>query len=276
MAVLKRYEKEQKRFFIRKLVDIIINFLSKYLMLIIPLLFFFLLYQLITVSSAIEICMNYAAMFVILLWSLLNITKYFCHGYRKIFKNFVNRFIKHIDNKYKKGNKTLVIIGRDDKANVQRSFSPSVQKEIFNLLAYLNFRWGSEEYSILYTKSPVDIIKAIQEKTVKNIYFYGHGSRGYFDNYKAFFDYDLLQLVEDKKNMVVQLTCCGDDDTGCAADYLLEGENKKKYQAGTTINRIDTDLNNFFYKDLVENNIFETEEIAKMEIKKEAKKNKTQ
>ena len=72
-----------------------------------------------------------------------------------------------------------------------------------------------------------------------------------------------------KKERVFQLTCCGDTGRGCAADYLLEGENKENYQAGTVIHDVRTDLNFFYRKDLIENGICENDRVAKRRIKEE-------
>ena len=164
-------------------------------------------------------------------------------------------FEKLIKNKYRKDKEVLIIIAKDNFKIRERNLSPSIDAHVKNLIRYLDLRWGKNNYSILYTKSFSKIIDAIKRKKFKHLYFYGHGTRSEFENFGRSFPYEALKFIDDKKESVIQLTCCEDEYEKCAADYILENRKIKKYQAGITINTKNGDLINFYIKDLVENKI---------------------
>lgn len=177
------------------------------------------------------------------------------------------KYKKLIENKFNLEKEVLVIIATDPKRFdfFITAFFPSIENYVVLLISYLDLRFGKGEYSILHTRSQYEIIKSIQNPKVKTVYFYGHGSRRYFKNNEMYFDYELLNLIKDKKDKVIQLTCCMDKNLGCAADFVLEGEQKQKYQAGRYVNKDTRDFIFFYIYDLVENSIFPNEETAKKE-----------
>ena len=247
MAILKRYEKKS---IIRRLfkilykpnwVEIVILFcvISSILFYSYILLYFFCTTYLKFSDKYLSIILLFTVvifLIFVLFYRFRNLSK---------IKKSCDKWGKYVNDKFNENKETLVVVAKDKYKNLNRCFSPTLKKEILYFIAYLNLRWGKGNYSILYTDSPTDIINAIQNQTVKNLYFYGHGDRAHFENYGILFDYDLLRLIDHKKERVFQLTCCEDTGAGCAADYLLEGENKQKYQAGTIIHDVIS-IDDFF------------------------------
>ena len=270
MAVLKRHEKNPTLLFIYRVAEKIKIPAFLHFLFIVSATYFFTF-----IIRGVPYTGSWWEILLISVWILLLflcLLGFLLKIFSKIFFKKNNKWNKFLENMFNDKKETLVIVAKDRKGFKAREFAPTLDGQILYLIAYLNLRWGKGNYSILYTDSHTDIIKALQNKIVENVYFYGHGARATFENYGLGFYYELLRLVEHKKKMVIQLTCCNDDKIGCAADYLLEGKNKENYQAGTVINTSVFSFNSFYKKDLVENGIYKNKKFASRKIKEEVKR----